>query len=128
MARNFQIRYLTAGRIVRLHFIGKAGLAERIQAAEQVAAKFGHLRELRLLVDTRFVETSLTPDEQRQFADFVRRHALLRRAKTAVLCNPGITPVALIAQKLAKRGNNTRIFLVESAALQWLRSRRLPAQ
>ncbi|WP_143186966.1 hypothetical protein [Microbulbifer donghaiensis] len=124
MSRNFQIRYQLAGRIVRLHFIGRVGLAERLQAAGQVAAKFRHLRQLRLFVDTRYAETAMTSAEQRQFVDFVLGHPVLRRARIAVLYRTGCSPVALMAQRMSGRSDSIRPFLVESEALAWLCSQR----
>ncbi len=125
MSSSFQIRYLAVGRIVRVHLIGRVGLAERLQAAGQLAEKYRHLNLLRLLVDTRYAESTMTPAEQKQLAEFIRLHPVLRRARIAVLYRNGYSPVALTANQIALRAGNTRQFLVESEALAWLRSRRV---
>ncbi|MFC6634688.1 hypothetical protein [Microbulbifer taiwanensis] len=124
MSPNFKIRYLTGGRIVRIHFIGRVGLAERLQVAGQVVGRYRHLNPLRLLVDTRYAETTMSTAEQRRFAEFIRQHPVLRRARIAVLFRSGDSPVALTASRIAQRAGNTRQFLVESEALAWLRSRK----
>jgi len=125
MSPNFQIRYLSVGRIVRLHLIGRVGLAGLQQAAGQLAEKYRHLNPLRLLVDMRYVESTLTSAEQNQLAEFIRRHPVLGRARIAVLYHTGYSPAALIASRIARRVGNTRQFLVESEALAWLRSRKI---
>jgi len=120
MTSNFKLRYHAAGRYIRMFFFGEVGLQGRLQALRQVVGRFGHLKQLRLLVDMRYAKSSMTPAELRQIAGFVLREPQLRRARIALLHTRDFNLAAVSAERLAARGHSTRLFLVESEALTWL--------
>lgn len=120
MSLNFQIRYHSAGRIVRLHLIGRIGVAERQLAAGQIVERFRHLKTLRLLVDTRYAELLMNASDYRTYVKFTLKHPVLRWARIAMLYRDGFSPMATAVQRIAGRGNDMRGFLVESEALEWL--------
>lgn len=124
MSPYFSIKYIPDGRIVRVVFAGRLGLAERIAAAQQVTEKYHHHSPLRLLVDLRHQEAVLTPEEQRQLAGFVCDDPVLQKAHIAILHRHDYSATALVSGLITRHLSNARQFLVESEALGWLRERR----
>lgn len=119
-SNNFRVRYIASKRIVRVLYLGRAGLEARLQAAHQVVEKFRHLGNLRLLVDSRYAKSRLSVGEQQQWSDFVCGHKVLSRARIAVLTPTGYSAGVLAAEEVARRGPQLRLFLVESEAVDWL--------
>ncbi|WP_231759627.1 hypothetical protein [Microbulbifer elongatus] len=120
---SFQFRYDNQSRVVYLLLYGEATLDNRIRAARQLVAKYGHLKPLRILADVRKVSRlSMTLDEQRQYGSFVASVPELRAARIAVLNNTQLNTTAVMRKQARQGGLNFFSFLTEAEALQWLTS------
>lgn len=120
MSSNFQIRYSRSLRIVRLHFFGRVGLETRLFALRQIAERFHHLAQLRMLVDMRYAVSLMTAGQQRELVDFILGDPVISRARIAVLYSTHYSPSKLSILSMARRGLMSREFLVESEAQAWL--------
>lgn len=121
----FSIQYIPSGRIVRVVFAGQLDLAERLKAIRQLTEKYHHLSQLRLLVDLRYQDSTMTSAEQKQLAEAVCGNPVLQRARIAMLYRHGYSSTALASSLVARQLPGARQFLVESEALAWLRKRKV---
>lgn len=120
---SFQIRYDKQNRVVSLVLYGEATFDNRVQAARQLVAKYGHLKPLRILADARKVtKLSLTLEEQRRYGSFVASVPELRAARIAVLNNAQLNTTAVMRNQARQDGLELFSFLTEAEALQWLTS------
>ncbi|MFD1215114.1 hypothetical protein [Microbulbifer celer] len=117
---GFQIRFDHSARIVRATFFGQVELEDKLNAAQQVAEKYGHLQPLPLLVDVREAEILLTLEERKAFGQFAARLPGLRHARTAVLHAPEINANVVINDWARNEGMLLGEFITEHMALSWL--------
>ncbi|WP_043317647.1 hypothetical protein [Microbulbifer sp. HZ11] len=120
---SFQIRYDNQNRVVFLLLYGEATYENRLQAARQLVAKYGHLKPLRILADVRkVVKLSMTLEEQQRYGRFVASVPELRAARIAILNNPSLNTTAVMRNQARQDGLEFFSFLTEAEALQWLTS------
>ncbi|WP_193164992.1 hypothetical protein [Microbulbifer hainanensis] len=120
-ASNFHISQNPADRIVHVLFYGVVGLAERLEAAAKLVAKFGHRAPLRVLVDLRFSRSDLPPAEQREFGRFLAEHPILGRARLAVLHSFNNCASPIVISEARALGHDLRPFFIEAEAKAWLK-------
>ena len=119
-APHFHISQNPADRIVHVLYYGVVGLAERLEAAAKLAAKFGHRSTLRVLVDLRFSRSDLSPAEQRELGRFLAEHPILGRARLAVLHPLNNCASLIVIREAQARGHDLRPFFIEAEAKAWL--------
>ncbi|MFD1215113.1 MULTISPECIES: hypothetical protein [Microbulbifer] len=121
---SFRIRYDAEQRLVRLLFYGEATFDSRIEAIRQLAARYGHLKPLRILADVRKVsKMSMSKEEQIAFGWFVGGQEALKNAHIAVLNKPQLNTTAVMRNAARQQGLELFSFLTEAEALEWLASR-----
>ncbi|WP_250459481.1 hypothetical protein [Microbulbifer litoralis] len=123
MSSSFKIRYNASSRIVRVLFLGPAGMETQLRAGRHLVERFRHHGRLKILVDSRHADVSLSAREQEVLAGFVQEQPVLLRARLAVLYPDGVNAVVSLVERLARAGQDARFFASEAAAVEWLNSR-----
>ena len=120
---SFQIRYNSQKRVVMILLYGEATYENRLEAVRQLAAKYGHLKPLRVLADVRRVtKMSMSLEQQQRYGACVAGMPALAGARIAVVNKPDLNTTAVMKSKAREGGLELFSFLTEAEAMSWLTS------
>ena len=116
----FKINFDTATQIISVIFSGATDLDSKLRAVEEVTKNYADREEIKILVDVREQMMDMSLGEQAAFGEYLANHHDLRKAKVAVLHEPGFNPNTVIDVISYKNGYQVVEFSSPADATRWL--------
>lgn len=117
---NYNIDFDKLLEIVHVNYNGVVSLRERLQAVEDVCDAYTAYNPLKILINVRNLEMTLTIQEQQYFGHHLANHNGLLFAKVAVLHNTDHNPNLIVDACAFNNGYRLAEFIRREEAEAWL--------
>ena len=116
----FKIEFDPSTQIISVIYSGATDLDAKLCAVEEVTKTYAGKEEIKILVDVREEVMDMSLSDQEAFGEYLANHIELRRAKVAVLHEPGFNPNTVIDVISYKNGYQLVEFSSLAKATRWL--------